>query len=136
MSIFTVEADPDFSKLPEKCIGHFFRCLRNGFVSAQDGTYNFQIKFRPLKSLSCTGCQQCMFLDDTDDILFMFEKFTDGGIVDHVMKAVPGSIYQVEITNVSTDWETGYVDDYDLEFVPVNRETVKKGNHLSWKTED
>ena len=133
MSIFTVEADPEFDKLPEKCIGHFFRCLRNGFVSAQDGTYNFQIKFRPLKSLSCTGCRQCMYLDDTDDILFMFEYFTEGSIVSHVTKAKPGSIFQLKITNVSTDWETGYVDDYDLEFILVNRETTKQGNRLVWK---
>lgn len=136
MNIFTVEPDTAFDKLPKKCTGHYFRCLRNGFVSVSDGTYNFQLKFRPLKTLSCPGCQQCCYIDDTDDVLFMFENFTEGGIVDHVMRATPGSIYQLKITNVSTDWETGYVDDYDLEFILVNRETVKKGNRLSWKTED
>jgi hypothetical protein len=29
-------------------------------------------------------------------------------------------VYEVIITNVRTDWETGYVDDYDYGFVPYN----------------
>lgn len=31
-------------------------------------------------------------------------------------------IYQVLMTNVSTDWETGYVDDYDLTLVPYKED--------------
>ena len=28
-------------------------------------------------------------------------------------------LYQISITNESTDWETGYVDDFDIEFVKL-----------------
>jgi hypothetical protein len=31
-----------------------------------------------------------------------------------------GKLYEVVITNVSTDWETGYVDGYDLKMVEYN----------------
>ena len=27
-------------------------------------------------------------------------------------------VYELAVTNISRDWETGYVDDYDYELVP------------------
>jgi hypothetical protein len=34
------------------------------------------------------------------------------------LDTVKDGIYKVIITNISTDWETGYVDDYDFLLVP------------------
>ena len=66
----------------------------------------------------------------------MFDLFVTSSGSCVMTDAQPGGIYKLAITNVSTDWETGYVDDYDLSFIKVNREVVKKGNRLSWKTEE
>lgn len=35
---------------------------------------------------------------------------------------VDDGIYRVIIVNVSTDWETGYIDDYDLKLIPYEEE--------------
>lgn len=32
-------------------------------------------------------------------------------------------IYEIIVCNVSTDWETGYVDSYDLKLIPYKEET-------------
>lgn len=35
---------------------------------------------------------------------------------------VPDGIYEVVMTNLSHDWETGYLDDWDLKLVPYTDE--------------
>ena len=39
---------------------------------------------------------------------------------------VNGALYIAEVVNVSRDWETGYVDDWDIEFVEYKEEKVTK----------
>ncbi len=40
-----------------------------------------------------------------------------GGTIQGIETAEVGKLYQLKVTAVSTDWETGYVDDVDIGFV-------------------
>ena len=43
-------------------------------------------------------------------------------IINDLHTLVGGELYTVEVVNVSTDWETGHVDDYDLMLSPYKVE--------------
>lgn len=96
------------------CKGLFFRCEITSYIGS-DRDVNFKTRFRFLKRMSCPGCAQCGAMwDDLREGLcdpkYSNVIFESGQI---------GELYQLKVTNISTDWETGYVDDYDLEFVRV-----------------
>jgi hypothetical protein len=40
---------------------------------------------------------------------------------------VEDGLYEVVTCNIKTDWETGYVDDYDLKLVPFVEEPIPNG---------
>ena len=92
------------------CKGRFYRVAHSKFIN-KAGAIVFTTAFRPLKRKSCKGCEKCGWLDEDlqernlSDILW--EEFNQDDIV------------TVVICNEHTDWESGYVDDYDLKFVLV-----------------
>lgn len=94
------EKDPE----PE-CKGLLFRCRKN--LHFTDGRFVDSTEFRLLKRRSCPGCSQCIStLDDLHEI--------DLETVIH--DGQHGRVYELCVTNISHDWETGIVDDWDLEF--------------------
>jgi hypothetical protein len=98
------EADP-----ASDCKGLFFRGYQNLYVSQYGEVHTKQgIKF--LKRKSCKGCHQCSFIIDS------MKECPDSVIMP---KIVQSHLYSIRVTNQCRDWETGYIDDYDIEVFEV-----------------
>lgn len=95
------------------CQGVFFRYKSNTFY--QDGKYQSSMIFKKLKKKSCKGCEQCGYLEEQlaenvgMDIPVLIDQEKEGGV------------YQLGWTNLSTDFETGIVDDWDISFELVKQ---------------
>ena len=95
---------------PETCIGLTFRGYRNFYY--QDGRLELKQGIRLLKRKSCPGCEKCgWMLDELKELLYC-----DSVIMPEIEH---GNLYSIRTINVSRDWETGYVDDYDIEIYEV-----------------
>ena len=108
--------DDDFVFTREKskgddCKGLFFRGYHSAF--AQDGHIGIRQGVKLLKRMSCRGCDECGYL--WDDAV---EANSCGSLI--VPEIEHGALYQLRITNISKDWETGYADDWDTELVKVD----------------
>ena len=100
------------------CKGLIFRFRRSQHVGSR-GDVVFTDKFIPLKKKSCSGCNNCGWYQD----------FLDYAIGEYPCNAIviPDTIQDgdtciLDITNESTDWETGLVDDWDYEFKVIKPE--------------
>jgi len=95
-----------------ECKGLFFKAVGNEFVNTK-GEYVITRRMRPLRRISCKGCKECHYLNDQfisfgDDIHPLIED-----------DFVPGAVYQLQIENITKDFETGYPDYWDLVFRKV-----------------
>jgi NAD-dependent dihydropyrimidine dehydrogenase PreA subunit len=88
-----------------KCKGLFFRVRESRFIS--NGTITLRREFKPLKRMSCKGCGSCEWM--FDDLNECGMAFIDDG--------QNGDIVRLAVLNEKRDWETGYVDNYDLRFL-------------------
>jgi len=93
----------------QECKGNVYRVREYSFFR-KIGIIMFQREYVPMKKLSCPGCERCEYL--TEDMNESDFKVIHGG--DH------GDLVRLTITNEKHDWETGYIDTWDLEFVKVN----------------
>ena len=114
--------ESDKREEPKECKGLIFRC-ETTMWRGSDGSVNFKERYCQLARKSCPGCQQCDWLmEDLDQRLYDFlfaDTISRGGS--------NGALYKLEVTNMSTDWETGFVDDYDVGFAPYKEpENVEK----------
>ena len=100
------------SSEPE-CKGLVFRGYRSTFYSK--GRLEMRQGVRLLKSKSCPGCNKCRW--ETDEIREAIDcnSLIMPGIKD-------GALYGLHAVNISKDWETGYVDAYDLEIYELEGE--------------
>ena len=100
----------------ETCKGRIYRGRVNAYVS--NDTYVYQEKMVFLKRLSCKGCDSCGFLiDDLQERSFEPKRY--GPIIKNIED---GELYELKVVNIQKDWETGYADDWDLEFVKIVKE--------------
>lgn len=98
--------------IPQKetdCKGLFFRGYKNLYY---DGGVHLKQGLKPLKRMSCKGCSKCGWYDEQ-----IFEMIGSEGVI--IPEIEDGALYSVTVTNISTDWETGYCDGYDFEFFKV-----------------
>ena len=108
---------------PDTCGGLFYRVVREGWMGS-GADVNFRFRFRPLTKMSCTGCDMCNWLlEDLDTRLYDYNAGYMDYNFDHLSH---GMLVELKVTGVSTDWETGVVDDYDIEFEEVKVEEVKE----------
>ncbi len=99
-----------------ECKGIIFRYSRDIWIGS-DNDVNFRDRFRWNKTLSCSGCDKCDWMwDDMREIMY-----DEGLIFDNPKK---DQLYTLMVTNISTDWESGHVDDYDLEFIEVKDDGI------------
>ena len=89
------------------CIGKVYRADVYNRVTAS--TVECSIKLRLRKKLSCPGCERCGWIDESLGAI-------DKPII-NIEEAQHGRLYCIRACNESTDWETGIIDDYDLEIV-------------------
>lgn len=92
--------------MTDSCKGLFFRCEDTQYVSGT--VYGQKMLMRLLKRKSCPGCEYCSFL--WDDL----RELNWPALIKPDVKS--GAIYQLKVINISRDFETGYVDDYDVVF--------------------
>jgi len=102
-----------------KCQGLVFRCSSNQFFLwnwKSRTSFTDKTSMNLLKRKSCKGCSKCDYFYEE-----LHESSCDRQVV---MPKNPrdGGLYTVKYKNISTDWETGYVDDYEIEFVEYNEE--------------
>ena len=93
---------------PEKdnCIGLVFRGYRNFYK--QDDKIELKQGIRLLKRKSCSGCKDCRYLLD-----YVNEAMSCNTLI--FPEIEDGVEYSIRITNVTTDWESGIVYDWDME---------------------
>lgn len=88
------------------------RLTTKGYVT-KDGRIIYQKELRPLRR-QCAGFQ---ILDE--DIAQIGVEGVVGSIMN--LDACKDGLYKVCVCNESTDLETGYVDDYELELIPFEK---------------
>lgn len=99
-------------KTMNECKGKLFRCKDTRYTYDEKGKIIFghQTLMRELKRKSCPGCAHCEpMIDDLKD--------TSSPIIKPVVKH--GGLYRLDYGNISRDWETGIVDDWDLIFTLI-----------------
>lgn len=67
--------------------------------------------------MSCGGCNECGWVPE-----YIEEEMNSGEpLVTWSDTLQDGDIVRIKMTNMTTDWETGYVDGWELEFVKVEK---------------
>lgn len=101
----------------DECKGLFFRASTCVYRSDSTGNDRFvqKMELRLLKKRSCPGCGRCGIVLDE------LKEFAAHGSID-LTDIKHGRIYTPKVTNISRDWETGIIDDWDIEFVEVKDE--------------
>lgn len=91
------------------CKGLFYRGYNNLYVS-EYGEVHHKQGIRFLKRKSCKGCDKCSFLIDS------MKECPDSVIMPEIKQS---TIYSVRVINEHRDWESGCIDDYDIEIFEV-----------------
>lgn len=91
------------------CRGRLYRCRVTWYQKPSTGAYVNTVEFRPLKSLSCPGCETCGWLDE-------FIRESDGmfGLPDYPEDF---AVYRLAVTCYTHDWETGRPEPAEVGFV-------------------
>lgn len=95
---------------PIPCTGLTYRARVNNYY--HNGSVVYQTKMAKLKRQSCPGCEQCGYLEDN-----LFEFISNKSNILFPEEVVDGKLYTLQVTNISHDRESGFADDWDLEFV-------------------
>ena len=96
-----------------RCKGLVYRCSVQEFMTEKRLVR--QIEFRLLKRRSCPGCDQCGFM--LDDLRDRLDPFCSG--IYWPQQPKHNGLYSPRVTNITKDWESGIVDDWDVEMVEV-----------------
>lgn len=91
------------------CKGLIYRCKVNHFKNSK-GHVIFSSRFIPMKKLSCPGCHKCGALIESLD------ECIANDTLPITTTEKNNQLYSLEMSDISYDWETGYIDDWDLEF--------------------
>lgn len=108
--MFSLKLELNAEESEEKCTGLVFRGVSTVY-SGKYCTYAERTELRLLrrKSCQCDGCSQ--LLSDIEQCVY-------DGRVDHP-PIEHGEMYSVRYCNISRDWESGWIDDWDIEFYKI-----------------
>ena len=109
------DTKPDNEKIIE-CKGQIYRCRINVFRNG-NGDYIRNERFVHMKRLSCPGCDRCSYLPEYLDEQICNDGNNEAQLTED--ESVHGALYKLRVCNVSTDWESGYTDDWDTYFVKI-----------------
>jgi len=87
----------------EPCQGQIFKAEKRWYIDKQRG-YNLKLRIIPVIRKSCKCC-------DWDFDL------SEGSIPINISEIKDGELYKIIPVNCSTDFETGYLDGYDLKLI-------------------
>lgn len=77
-------------------------------------------KLNLMKRMSCPGCEYCGWVFEEISKIGYGYDFTIPNEIEH------GKFYTLVMTNPNRDWETGVVDDWDVEVVEFEPQTKGK----------
>ena len=102
---------PYEKKDPKYCKGLIFKGKINRYLNGKNHYVETQ-RMALLKRKSCTGCPKCAY---------MFEELEEGLGCDR-SPIMPthlehDQLYTLAVVNLSYDYYSGYLDDWDLEFI-------------------
>ena len=97
------------------CKGKIYRGIQNAYIGSK-GEYVYQERMIPLKRKSCPGCKKCGYLQDAINDELFNESFP---IINDIQDQ---ALYELQIVNESRDYESGMIDDWEIEFVKVKEE--------------
>ena len=90
----------------EPCKGRLFRCRVSRYRRPRTGVYTHTVEFRPLKRLSCPGCDSC-------EALHEFIRESDG-MFDYPPNPVDGALYRLKVTAMGYEYD---INAYSVEVV-------------------
>lgn len=106
MSLILIADDPVSTELP--CKGVYYRYIESSFTG-KGGRIVFSNELRPLKSISCPGCSQCLpEVDCLDELLNCIGQ----GAIEFSPQLSSGDTAILVLKIDSRDRESGHVDDY------------------------
>lgn len=97
----------DLSPRQDKCKGAIYK-VDVQHCRTERGIL-FSVRLNKMKRMSCGGCKDCGAIEDELNEI----DPTIWPILD-IEKCKHGELYTLEYCNISTDWETGYADSWDL----------------------
>lgn len=80
------------------CKGRYYRCRVTWYQKPSTGAYVNTVEFRPLKSLSCPGCESCGWFDE-------YIRESDG-MFDYPEHPEDFTVYKLEVTEGVYCWDT------------------------------
>lgn len=105
----TLELEVD-QKETSQCKGKIYKAKVTHYIGSR-GEAIYQEKFIPMKRMSCDGCAKCNWLED--DLNEFMSNNTFPIIEDRIKDE---GLYYLDVTNISHDFESGIVDDWNLIF--------------------
>lgn len=100
----------------QECKGLVYRAKVNIFLNSKD-EFVYQQRMVPMKKMSCPGCVNCGFIKEDLD-----ERISNQDYSMVPEKIEHNALYRLDATHFSRDWESGWVDDWDLEFIKISEE--------------
>lgn len=100
-----------------ECKGLIFRGKKTSYL--HNDKYVRQESMSLLKRKSCKGCEKCGWM------LEHLNEFLGNSIDPIISEIEDGNLYKLRTINEGRDWETGYIDEYDFEFMAF--EEIKDG---------
>jgi hypothetical protein len=101
------------------CQGKVFKADVGGSPTKRG--FGLFIRMNEMKKLSCPGCDQCGWQSDA-----IQEAMCDWDALGVVgLESVEdGKLYTLAVTNIGYDYESGMVDEYDVEVVAYENKTA------------
>lgn len=93
----------------ETCRGRVFKASVQHFPTKRG--FGFSVRLNEMKTLSCPGCVRCGWQYEIQNNLCADDKIIG------IENCQDGKLYNIEVCNTSTDWETGIVDEWDYKVV-------------------
>lgn len=103
----------DFEEKTNSCKGLVYKASINRYISPKTGVISADFKLSPRKKLSCPGCPMCDWIKE--DLPEIFCNRNTQNSIHNMENMEDGKYYTIVSVVDSTDWETGYVDDYHFE---------------------
>ena len=98
-----------------ECKGLVFRGHRSEYFNPKAGKVEKKQNISLLKRKSCKGCDKCSpILDQLNDMV------DTEGLVWPEEDIEDFALYSIRVTNISKDFMSGIVDDYDFEIYKLN----------------
>lgn len=89
-----------------KCQGAIFKAEVTNFRTSRG--LSFQVKLVKSKKLSCPGCANCAWQDES------FDEVSNDWPISNITEVENNVFYSVDITNIQCDYESGWLDYWDL----------------------